>query len=182
MRRMYALLLVICLIFLGTFCPGCIYPELDQANILVQNLSPVAAGKGVPQAAAYTMGVGSHPFVFISSSGTAHRWSVWGLVEPKAYQAKTVAETQLVAVVGEETSTFIEECLYTGGPSVIRYQKHLNVTLREAKTGNLVSEKTFSGSYPPDCSKTERYKVTALYGDPVSDGQVWNWLKSYVVT
>jgi len=182
MKRLFGIVLIICFISICVFCAGCVSEEEKQAAVqaesLARQMGPVARGVGVPQAAAYTKGRGVHPIVLISGSGGVHFLTT---SVPKEWQAKSVAETQLVVVVGEDSMALVEMCRYTG-PSVARGRHSVAVEFREAKTGKLISKTSFLGSMPPKCRQTENYYVTTLYGGDVDYNQLFSWIQKYALS
>ncbi len=142
-----------------------------------QKLSPACKGIGIPEAAAYRGN--RHPVVLLGSDSSEHEWSDDLSIE---WLPTTVEGTQLVACVGEERyaprdytycpcgqgneapfgSWFPCRCYHVSD----RYPYSLDVQLREAKTGRLVTSTTYRGTTLEDLN--------------ISISEVEEWLRRYV--
>jgi hypothetical protein len=140
-------------------------------------LAQVCQGQGVEQAAAYTGGP-PHKIVLMDDNGTTHPWMKH---IPRDWSPSSIADTQLVLSIQEETEGLIELCKYETGPDIKRYRYSIDTELREAKTGNIVSHTTVYGEPPRQCEFVENMELARLEGTPVSFDNFQQWLALYVM-
>lgn len=146
-------------------------------------------GTGVPEAAAYDGGPGTHPVVLAwgDSAEAAIIATAWEPELPSQWQPQGVSSVQLVACIGFQ-QVIVETCQYILGAhpqTVYRCQHHLTIRLVEARTGELIDTATEDGGYPPTCpdeKPVNETDPTELYqcGSAVPFGQIENWLRGYV--
>lgn len=128
----------------------------------------VCSGQGWQDAAPYNpTKPGIHPIIYYSNHLLLQEW-----------QTSMISLVELV-VCDVITSKTVQTCYYTGGRIIWRDTRQLDLTLREAKTGNIVATKTFYSSYPPSCPSTTYYSQT-IVGE-INYEEINNWLKAYVV-
>jgi len=114
----------------------------------------------------------------LDSDGNAHPW----IKEiPEDWCPSSLNDVELVLIVGEEKEKLVQTCEYYMGPDVNRYRYFMDVELREAKSGELVSRTTVFGTMPRPCEKKEEVPLTQLEGDHVSFTQLQRWLERYVM-
>jgi hypothetical protein len=154
--------------------PPSVSEACDEALALAA--SGVLSGAGVPGSSGYS-GDEPHRVVVIQPDGKPHS-SCAAL--PASWGARQIAETALVAVVGEPDLIQVQRCTFQdGAPDVVRLVSELTVVLYEAATGAEVSQVTLRGSAPRACNSTEVYGLTSLAGEPVSDQQIVEWLEDF---
>lgn len=137
---------------------------------------PVTAGQAVAEAAPYA-GAGPHPLVLLASSGARHNWTYQ---VPSEWWPTSVAETQLVASVGEQSKYVSESATYIGCEGQVKsYGWTVEVTLREARTGRVVASWWFQTS-PRTLPETITDCGYKSESDPVEFPPVRDWLHQYV--
>jgi hypothetical protein len=137
------------------------------------DLAPAAQAKPVPAAADFKPGPDVHRLMFLRVSGIPHKWQQ-DLRED--WQAETVAETELVIVVGTPKKTFMSHHTYpNGAPPVTRYTYELEISVIEAKTGNILANRLFRND-PRPLARLEAWETTQI-GRAVSVQQVANWVQ-----
>lgn len=148
--------------------------DADTAN----TLATVCQGAAVPNAAPLAEH-GVRPILMVRSGDDNY-------LEPlhASWKPQDVAHTQLV-VCATMTKNVIEPCMYEGGVTVKRNRYTMDLTVREARTANILGTRTFEGD-PPTCIDEVRTRA----GDTSHsdfDGlspmaRDWNpWLTEYVV-
>jgi hypothetical protein len=151
-----------------TVSPTPDFPALAQA------LAPLAAGQGVPGAAAYDPAQpGPHPLLILSSSGGEYcrletQWNFcdpWDLNLPPGWLASSLGNVQLVVVLDPEGVVNLGSAPYNmGGNTVtvnrVRYEQ--SGVIREARTGRVLATLSFVGTEPRDFP--EMTWETLLYG------------------
>jgi len=156
--------------------PPIISEVCDEA--LALTASKVLSGAGVPGSSGYS-GDEPHRVVVIQPDGKPHSACT---ALPANIGARQVAETALVAVVGEPDLIQVQRCTFQGGaPDVVRLVSQLTVVLYEAATGAEVSHVTLRGTAPRSCNPTEVFGLTSLAGEPVTDQQIVKWLEAFAV-
>ncbi len=123
----------------------------------------------------YTPGRGLHPVVLLSGSGEVNPLSDSLPVE---WKPSEISEAELVACIDDGQPRKIETCEYIGG-NIVRYKRLASIRLFEAQTGHVVGTVRLQGNQPRSCRSTEPIYLTSLTGDPVSIGQVTQWLANY---
>jgi len=133
------------------------------------------AGEGVTGAAAYAPHPGAHPAVVLHRGRTVHRL-------PPEWRPASKDDTELVACFGDIERDLIETCSYAGGAAIKRYRFGAQLTLVEARTGEVVATKWFWGDPPRACKQSEDRSVRSLKGDKEIDmAAVEAWLSAYVL-
>lgn len=146
----------------------------DQA--ILDTLSPVCRGQGVPEAADYKASEGSNTLVLLDSAGEQHSWT--GRV-PEEWWPESVADTGLVVCVGEEQENLIQTCQYVGGPPIERFQYSVAYQVRAAQTAEVLFTYTIEGNAPRACRQSEPVNLTRLAGSHVSWGDMESQLESW---
>jgi hypothetical protein len=114
----------------------------------------------------------------MDQNGTTHPWMK---NIPDAWYPSSLSDVQLVLAMQEETEKLIETCKYETGPDIKRYRYSIDVELREAKTGTLVSNTPIYGEPPRQCEFVENMKLTSLEGTHISFDNLRRWLELYVM-
>lgn len=151
-------------------------PESDSLDKIIGECAPSCDGVALPHAASY-VGSGPHPIVLMGSDGTEHEWSE---MLPEEWWPDRVEDVQLVAIVGPETEVVLEECLYQGAPSIVRYRFERSIRIVEASTGMTIDSAVLLGTEPRECRMQEPWNLVRLEGDPVEYEQVEEWLEPFV--
>lgn len=122
-------------------------------------MSPLVQGKGVPEAAPYDASApGPHRLVLLIASGQPFLAgsSPEGLntLLPADWLPSSVGETELVALLGPEREVALGSEWYRpnrgGNPEQVTRVRHdLDVTVRQARTGEVVCRTTLQGNDPP---------------------------------
>lgn len=176
MKKRIILCVVTILVLLPVaLAPSC-QPQAAPAPTL-NTLSPVCRGQGVEQAAPYT-GEPPHPVVSLDFNGNEHPWMK---KIPRDWCPASLDHVELVLVVGEEKEKLVQTCKYEGGPDVKRYRYSVEVELRGAKSGEIVSRTTIFGTMPRPCGRVEEVPLTRLEGARVSFSQLQRWLERYIM-
>jgi WD40 repeat protein len=170
--RLPSRFLSLMLIFLLLSALACAVPGLpsptptpDLPGILAA-MEPVASGKGVPEATAFDPSrPAPHRFVILSQSGAPHEWNESILPE---WLPSSVAETELVVIVGPEREIELDTQSYIGGPPITRYRFEADVEVREAHSGNILWMTTLRGADPGPFPKYAPVEMTRLEGEHVS--------------
>lgn len=158
-----------------TFTP---IPDLSP---LLQALSPVLSGQGVPQAAEYHPDQpGPHPVVILSSDGTGGYG--WNMNLPSGWSPASVQQTELVAIVSEERKISLGSQAYNIGPDITAYRFENDLELREARTGDLLSTFTFIGSDPPPFPYQASYITTTIEGTHLFAQDIEDWMCDLVMS
>jgi len=150
------------------------------------HLENVCNSVGIADATPYSEISGIHPLEYAKETAMGY------LVDrdyytPLTWKPSTLGEAELVACIVEE-DVELEQCSYeldTGSRGVlIRIQRQIVVTLRDAKTGGVVATSDLMmGDLPRECQVSEEFKAGELTqyvagtrpGDAVDE-----WLKPYV--
>jgi hypothetical protein len=149
----------------------------QSIDVIVNHLKPVVEGTGVPEAAAYDPDKpGIHPVIFISP---IHQ-GLYDVSLPKTWIPVNIGQTELVAAIRfNDVLLETRNYIYRAIGKVGRYRVDTEVSLREARTGNLIAATTFSGSVPPPFPGMLK-AYTILKGATASPDIIVTWLKSYV--
>ena len=150
--------------------------EPQVPDFLIDTFSTVCDGQGVPDAAEYIPGPGLHPIILLDPTGQRHTWTN---SIPEGWRSENVSDTELVVLVSYQIDVAIEVVHYAG-PDITRYQYHVDVVLRAAKTGEIIESITIYGTEPRECRQTEDYDLTELHGDEVPFSDLSDWLEPYV--
>lgn len=120
--------------------PGVSYPEhqLSDLNGLC------AGGPGLPEAAGYE-GDGVHP-VYVSEKGAFRVSDI-----PAEWVPGRLGTTQLVACVSGERTAFLRTCRYSGAESRALWGMRWTVSMRVARTGELLGVETREYGPDTDC-------------------------------
>src|SRR4051812_12818207 len=115
--------------------------EAPKRLMFPMDLAPAAQANAVPQAAAYKPANLAHKLAVLTPTGMLHKWQE-NLHEEWA--ADTVESTELVVVVGTQRKIFVDRMNYpNGAPPIDRYTYECEVSVVEAKTGNVLANKLF---------------------------------------
>ena len=161
--------------------------EKEQAQQMGEALAAVCEGQAVSETAAYSQVPGIHPVIVLRGQ-EGSSWRVDASYSLAEWQPQGLQNVELVACL-QNNATLIETCPYTlensQSVSVERYQYLTHVTLREAKTGQIIAKTDWSGSEPEKCSAQTTFKegepVKKVYGVAVGGREVESWLQPYVV-
>lgn len=156
-------------------------------------LLTVCDGGGFDGAAAYIPGSGVHLTMGVGP-GYTDSWRFDKHLVPTEAQPEALAETELVLCVKEQEKVLVESCEYfamddekeEGVPAIIeRYSYEREVTLIEAKTGEVVAREVLRGTEPDECPEEAKFsdegETKTESGGSVSDEDVTEWVRSYVV-
>jgi hypothetical protein len=164
---------------------------IREDNNAFGTLADVCRGNTV-KVAAYSPEAGIHPAMGISKDSDDSDYQVNTAVIPEEAKAETLEQTELVACIEAEQETLVESCAYVIGEgedanaSVERYAYSRDVKLIEASTGNIVDQTTLAGNAPRECLDDETFvndsKLLTVKGDNVSNNDIQEWLREFVVT
>ncbi len=159
-------------------------------------MTRICQGEGIPQAANYIDEADSHPTIILTFSDDEFYWDSLSRLHgydidtykqrlPDDLYPAEISDAQLVACVSRGWKS-IETCRYSGGSyggdcTLNRYIYKVNISLIEAKTGNMIATETLVGGNPKRCPQTTA-GCLSLYGDEVEDLQIkiMDWLETYV--
>ncbi len=170
-------LLVLSLLFI----PGC--------TSIPAAMAPVAAGQGIPNAAAYDPGLpGPHRLVLLAESGAPLKWnkSLPAEVFPASINA-----TELVVILGAEHRVRLDSAGYSvnGQPvasgeatTVTRYRFERNIQVREARTGRTLESGSVPGTEPEPLPFAIHggQAYVDMDGKHVTYGDLEGWLMCYL--
>ena len=139
-----------------------------------EELAPAARTQPVPIAAAFQVSNQPHKIVFMKPNGALHPWHEDHGAYHEDWHTERVEEAELIVVVGNATKHQVEVVHYGGGaPSITRYRYQLEASLVEAKTGNVLTYRSFH-NIPRHARPREAWELTAI-GAPVSYHTVFRW-------
>jgi uncharacterized protein YjbI with pentapeptide repeats/ABC-type branched-subunit amino acid transport system substrate-binding protein len=153
---------------------------------VINALSGVCRGTGVPEAASYQGVLGLQPAVLLSESGKSHEWSE---NIPSEWEPTGTRFAQLVVCVQPQQTYVISStpyCLgtsYCSNPTYLqRHSYRVTVEIRRAREGTLVTSQIFYGSPPRAAKNTEAWSTvnSGLWGSKVNFSSIEGWLKGYI--
>lgn len=157
------------------------------------SLLAVCEGGVADGAAAYTPGLGVHPTMGIGP-GYGDTLSLETKFIPGEAQPEALGETELVLCVEKQEKILVESCEYFAMDDekeedviavIERYAYEREVTLIEAKTGEVVAQEILEGTEPAECPEEARFsdegETQTKSGGTVSDEDVEEWVRSYAV-
>ncbi len=127
---------------------------------------------------------GTHRLVILDISGKPHEWNN---NIPAAWRPTSIDEVELVVVIGPEIEIWLgtQDYFYPSGkraPSISRYQRVLDVTVYEARTGNTLWIQRLEGPLPDRFPATAPEWQIRLIGDHVASSSLVEWLECKVTT
>ncbi|MBN1449901.1 MAG: WD40 repeat domain-containing protein [Anaerolineales bacterium] len=155
-----------------------VYPSPESsptpASSIGWSLAPVASGQGVEEAAVFDPDKDApYRFLILDTSGEIHPWNVQ---LPSTWKPGLVSDTELVIVIAEQLKPLNSQ-QYTDGGTITRYQHVVTATIREARTGFTVAEKSFIGAEPGPFPST-RFTQTQLVGTRIDFQDLSEWLNT----
>lgn len=135
-------------------------PRRAPAPDVIAAVAPACAGSAIPGAGSFEKASTNHVVVLDAEGGP----SSWTGAPPMAWKPASLADTELVACISEETSVRIETCEYVGASPIVRYRAERQVQIVDAGSGTVVASFAV-GDNPRDCQQSESRDVTALHGD-----------------
>jgi len=154
----------------------------DIANQLPEGLervysamAPVVAGQGVPEAAVYQPNKVSVPkLVVLDTEGGPHYMNNY--LNPDLLPT-SINETELVIVVGERKVELGRQSYYflveENSYSVKRIRYEMDITVREALSGDVIMTRTYKGSEPGQFPSSVDNEVREISGSCVSFNDIW---------
>lgn len=169
-----------------------------QYDQLLAECKDVQEGNGIEGAAIYDSTIsGIHPVMLLNKAGVEIDWSdeiqepwrieivetEWNNLFEESWQAKSISEVQLVGYFDLDY-TLRSIIPYDDGYELHRIIYHIEISLYEAKTGNLVNHNTFVGEGPdPKIDWFRMFSRKIEYeGGTIPLEEAINWLESYIVT
>lgn len=174
-KRTAKIIFIVTLLFPIGLTSYLIY-DLFAFQIYIDKFSPVTQGIGIEEASEYSTDSIS-PIVIIRDDGQRHKFTSNIKL---SWRPNSINEVQLIACLSKEKAIQINVCGYAG-PSITRIQFVFDLILREAKTGNIIVNNSFYGSYPRYCQGEEGWSLTLLEGEHVDYSVIESWLESYVM-
>jgi hypothetical protein len=157
------------------------------------SLIAVCKGGSVEGAAVYAPGSGVHPAMGVEPSYGDILALETDLV-PEEARPETLAETELVFCVEKREEVLVESCEYFPMDEeedeeqiaiIEQYVYEREVTLIEAKTGKVVAQEVLRGTEPDECPEEAKFseegETKTEHGGTVSDEDVLEWVRSYVI-
>jgi hypothetical protein len=95
------------------------------------------------------------------------------------FTSSELENINLVACIEAEEISQIQECFYNG-PSIFRFARTANVTLRIAQTGEVLVSGVLFGPAPRECRQSEPYNLTRLTGGAMEGTELVRWLPIFV--
>lgn len=139
-----------------------------------EELAPAARTQPVPIAAAFVVSNQPHKMVFMKPNGALHPWHEDHYGYHEDWHTERVEETELIVVVGNATKHQVEVIPYgNNAPPITRYRYQLDASLIEAKTGNVLTYRSFH-NLPRHARPREAWDLTAI-GAPVTYHTVFRW-------
>ena len=120
-----------------------------------------------------------HPIIIVDKSCKKHRLTN---CVPNDWNPESLDDIQLIGIMNnEDTKYLIEKCEYTPRGSIKRYGYKNDVTIIEARTGDIISSKTFYKDSPKSCPKSRSEMDDIEYkANHVSFNDIRDWLTGYV--
>lgn len=141
-------------------------------------------------AADYSRKAKTHPAVGVVSGSDGLELDNYYI--PGSVRAQSVAETELVLCLGKTYDIYIGNCHYYDDDhpgvrkTVERYYYQQTAKLIVAKTGQVISQQSFTGKSARLCRQTEYFEsdeyVKRLYGTPISSSDIKSWVESQLIT
>ena len=144
--------------------------SLDQAM-------QICNGEGNSDFSSYTGIPGHHPLIVVGSDGSLPEWSD---VLPVEWEPENPESSELVACIGSQTEKIIQLCPYVDGTPITRYAQIVDATIRDAKTGKVISSTIIYGDAPRACMETEDASISSLTGEPVPVERIIAYLTKMV--
>ena len=145
--------------------------QLEPLETILAKAAAARKGKPVAGARRYAASAAFHPAVLLAVSkfpaATTDRWS------------PTALRFLELVVIEQITWKKLQVCPYYG-PDITRYQAVSSVRVISAVTGKVVAQRTYKGSAPRACRKTEAYSLRVLRGSTPSLTPAITWLKSLI--
>lgn len=82
-----------------------------------------------------------------------------------AWAPSTAEAAELAVCMDDVRERVVQVCRYVNAPSITRYRYDRRVRLVEISTGRTLATRLIRGASPRRCGSSERYDLTALYGD-----------------
>lgn len=137
-------------------------------------LAPAARTHPVPIAANFVVSNEPHKIVFMRPNGALHPWHEDHVAYHEDWYTERVEEAELIVVVGNASKHQVEVVHYANNaPSITRYRYQLDASIIEAKTGNVLTYRSFH-NIPRPARPREAWELTAI-GAPVSYHTVFRW-------
>lgn len=121
-------------------------------------------GQGIPAAASYNPTNEFHPIRLLKLDSSRHPWNY---ILPIDWIPASIADTQLVACVGDDYEELIQTCSYNPSGTFRRYRHFVDITLRVARTGEIIDTVKVGGSLPETCPQVI-FGSGESHGDPVT--------------
>ncbi len=145
-------------------------------------INSICFGKGWDEANLYNPNInGIHPLIYSISKFGDFNKDV--LNPPNSWRPKNINLAELM-VCGSSFRETIDFCSYTNGKSYNTFRFGVNLILKVAKTGEIISSKSFTGDYPTGCRReiNEDFNPSDVYGDIAEmQSMINDWLKAFVV-
>ena len=149
-------------------------PLLPKRAKFPEELALAARTQPVPIAADFKVSNEPHKMVFMRPNGALHPWHEDHAGYHEDWHTERVEEAELVVVVGNSSKHAVEVIPYgNGAPPITRYRFQLEVSLVEAKTGKVLTYRSFH-NLPRHARPREAWDLTAI-GAPVSYHTVFRW-------
>jgi len=148
--------------------------RLESRPSILSGLKNACRGEGIDQAANYNANDSFHPIVVLNTQGERFEWTDQ---IPIAWEPMALRFVELVACTQGEQRQIIQTCSYTGGSAFTRSQYIIDLRIIAAKTGQVVAQRTFSGTTPDRCPEVKgRFDGSGTTGGPVNRDEVNAWL------
>jgi hypothetical protein len=139
-------------------------------------MQKVCGGEGNEGAAIYNNSSGIHKVVPSEQFGDLWLYTMM----PYDWLPATLEETELVICVSPEKTVLIQDCQYIPMGDYARYQNERDISLRAARTGEVIAQIKIYGSNPPECPATLSIQHGHGAGGDVNSGEVIRWLRSFI--
>ncbi len=134
---------------------------------ILDALKPVLQGHGVSEAGAYDPNSPIPPHIVIMNpNGEGHEYNDY-LCFPSEWQPTSLADTELVVVLGPEHEVRLDTQSYIGEPPITRYRFERTIEIRDAQSGSLLWAHTLRGSEPAPFPATAPVGQTRIDGSHV---------------
>jgi hypothetical protein len=128
------------------------------------------SGKGTVEAKAYEPDKSIHKVVPINRNLDS---------VPKEWQPDSLSNTELVLCFGDDEEILIDYCRYYPSGIIDRIQNKKNAYLVAARTGEVIAQNTFSGTFPEPCPYVTRGSGK-IVGSAVKVEDMLVWMSPYV--
>lgn len=150
----------------------------DRPKIQAQ-LKGVCSGQPAASAHAYDPNQAFRTVMVFNGQGEAGAFSDYPVF--KRWEPMAVRFTDLVVCVGDNEEHLVQTCQYEEGVDIERFDIRREITIRTAKTGEIVNRTVIFGPEPADCPVITHDKPMDLRSLPAPQEEVGKWLDAVII-